>query len=393
MKYRYIYIILIYNFIQIFSLSTKDNKFVKISLTEENLVPTINAQLKNKNFSIILNNNLGHNYISTKNFNLTDFEFNFDSDKIRIKDKIYEAYFYIGPISIFNGNNYMRLADFNSYVIDDKIISSSITIFYLLLELLIDKKDFYLDINNKNYYLGDIPFQSKLYSDIYNNDKFNSMTFYSNETIGVFKQKLKNLYIGNNALLINKFASFTINDYITIFPLSILKNIIRNKYIQELDCNLILLDRRGIYAIKCNKDNINKLPNLYFVFNNNYTFNISFDLLFEDFDDNYKISLIRNKIKYNTLRQNDDDNNNDNEEIIIGYSIIKLFNYTIFSYDKWNVSFFSDKFIISHPPRFLSKYIYFLLYFLLFLLLFTTPCLIYIKLKLKKYLAKKYIIR
>ena len=349
------------------------------------LVPTINAQLKNINFSIILDNNFGHNYISTKNFNLTDFEFTFDNANITIKGKIYQANFYLGTISIFDGKNDIKLVYFHSHVIDDKTISSSITIFYLLLELFINKKEFYLDINNKNCYLGDIPFQSKLYSDIYNNDKFDSLTFYSNETIGVFKQRLKNLYIDNNVLLINKFALFSINDYITTFPLSLLKDIIQNEYIQKLDCNLILLDRRGIYAIKCNKDDLNKLPNLYFVFNNSYTFNISFDLLFEDFDDNYKISLIRNKIKYNTLRQNDDNN----EEIIIGYSIIKLFNYTIFSYDKWSVSFFSDKFISNHPPRFLYKYIYFLLYFLLFLLLLTTPFLIYIKLTLKQSLANK----
>jgi hypothetical protein len=286
----------------------------------------------------------------------------------------------MGTISVFEEKNIMHLENYNSYVIDDKAISSSITLIYLLLQLFINKKDCYLDIKDKNCFLGDIPFQSQIYSDIYNNDKFNRMTVYSDKIGEVFKQKIKNLYLDNKALLTNKFALFTINDYFTITPLSLLNDIIKNTNIRKLDCYLILIDKRGIYSIKCHKDDINKLPDLQFVFNNNHTFNIPFHLQFDNYDDNYKISLIRNKIKYNTLDQNDDDS----EEIIIGYSIIKLFNYTKCSYDDGSASFFSDKFIINHPPILLNENIIFLLYILFFLLLFTTPFLIFIKLKINK---------
>ena len=386
MKYLCIFNIIIYSFIPIFILSAKDYKFIKIEFTEEYLVPTITAQLKKKNFSFILDNNLGLNYISTKDFNLTHINpISNDDKKINIKDKIYVSYLYLGTISIFFEKNIIYLENFNPYVIDDNTISSSITLHYLLMQLYIIKQDFYLDINNKNLYLGDIPFQSELYSNMYNNDKIIKATFYSDNEKFVFNQKLKNLYIDNQVLLINKFALFTINDYFTIVPLSLLNDIIKNKNIQQLDCNLILVDKRGIYAIKCHKDNINKLPNLSFVFHNDYTFNIPFHLLFVDYDDNYKISLIRNKIKKKNLVQKKDDS----EEIIIGYSLIKLFNYTKFTYDEMSMSFFSDKFISNHPPKFLNEYIYVLLYLLFFLLLFTIPFLIYIKLKLKQKLSNK----
>jgi len=386
MKYLCIFNIIIYSFIPIFILSAKDYKFIKIEFTEEYLVPTITAQLKEKNFSFILDNNLGLNYISTKDFNLTHINpISNDDKKINIKDKIYVSYLYLGTISIFFEKNIIYLENFNPYVIDDNKISSSITLHYLLMQLYIIKQDFYLDINNKNLYLGDIPFQSELYSDMYNNDKIIKVTFYSDNEKFVFNQKLKNLYIDNQALLINKFTLFTINDYITIVPLSLLNDIIKNQNIQKLDCNLILIDKRGIYAIKCHKNDINKLPNLNFVFNNDYTFNIPFHLLFVDYDDNYKISLIRNKIKKKNLAQKKDDS----EEIIIGYSLIKLFNYTKFTYDEMSMSFFSDKFISNHPPKFLNEYIYVLLYLLFFLLLFTIPFLIYIKLKLKQKLSNK----
>ena len=63
------------------------------------------------------------------------------------------------------------------------------------------------------------------------------------------------------------------------------------------------------------------LPNIYFVFSNNYTFNIPSNLLFEDYDVDYKASIFRNKLKYENNGFDED------EEIIIGYSLIKYFNY------------------------------------------------------------------
>ena len=164
-------------------------------------------------------------------------------------------------------------------------------------ESFINKKNFYLDINNKKLYLGELPLESEEYSKIYYNDKLIHSSFISNKTKGVFKQKLSNLYLDDNSILLNEFASFSINEYYTMVPFSLLNDIIENKNIQKLDCILHLIDVRGIYAIKCPKNNIYKMPNLYFVFDNNYTFNIPFDLLFEDYDDNYKISLFRNKLK------------------------------------------------------------------------------------------------
>ena len=390
MKYQYIYLFLLYNIITIFPFSTNINKYIKISFTDKDSVPIIRAQLKNKVFLSILDNNLGFNYVSTKNFNLTDIKFNFNNDKINIKDKTYDAYFYIGDIAIFDDNNYIHLDHFNSFIIDDKYIISSITISYLLQglkeESFINKKNFYLDINNKKLYLGELPLESEEYSKIYYNDKLIHSSFISNKTKGVFKQKLSNLYLDDNSILLNEFASFSINEYYTMVPFSLLNDIIENKNIQKLDCILHLIDVRGIYAIKCPKNNIYKMPNLYFVFDNNYTFNIPFDLLFEDYDDNYKISLFRNKLKYN-MNENNNNENKNQEELIIGYSIIKLFNYTIFSYDERKVTFYSDKFISNNPPKFLNKIIIFLLYFLFGLLLIATPYLIYLKLKMKNIIS------
>ena len=84
MKYQYIYLFLLYNIITIFPISTNINKYIKISFTDKDSVPIIRAQLKNKVFLSILDNNLGFNYVSTKNFNLTDIKFNFNNDKINI---------------------------------------------------------------------------------------------------------------------------------------------------------------------------------------------------------------------------------------------------------------------------------------------------------------------
>ena len=386
MRFKYIYLIFIYGLPFIFSFLTKENKFIKISYSEEYLIPTISARIKNKNFQIIIDNNLNFNYITTKGFNLNDINFHINDDQINIKDKTYKAYFYIGDISIFDEKNYIHLENLNSFVIDDKSLFSSITISYLLQqlkeELFINKKMFYLDINNKICYFGEILLDSEEYSKIFYSDRFVHTTFYSNNTKGIFKQELKSLYIENNPIQINKLISFFINEYYIIVPYSLLNEISENKLISKLNCILQLIDQKGIYGIKCHKNDISKLPNLYFVFNNNYTFNIPFQLLFEDYDEDSKISLIRNKLKYNKVEK---ENMDEDEEIIIGYSLIKYLNYSIFSYEDRSVTFYSDKFISDHPPEFLNKIIYFLLCFLVCLLSIATPFLIYIKLKSKYY--------
>ena len=128
------------------------------------------------------------------------------------------------------------------------------------------------------------------------------------------------MFIGNNDIFIKKFVSFYINEYYCIFPYSLLNEIIKVKIFSKLDCKLFLLDQRGIYGIKCHKNEMKDLPNIYFVFSNNYTFNIPSNLLFEDYDVNYKVSIFRNKLKYENNGFDED------EEIIIGYSLIKYFN-------------------------------------------------------------------
>ena len=105
-------------------------------------------------------------------------------------------------------------------------------------------------------------------------------------------------------------------------------------------------------------------------------------MLFEDYDEDSKISLIRNKLKYNKVEK---ENMDEDEEILLGYSLIKYLNYSIFSYEDRSVTFYSDKFISDHPPEFLNKIIYFLLCFLVCLLSIATPFLIYIKLKSEYY--------
>ena len=192
------------------------------------------------------------------------------------------------------------------------------------------------------------------------------------------------MFIDNNCLASNRFVSFYINEYYITISYPLLNEIVNNKIISKIDCKLFLIDQRGIYGIKCPKDNIAQLPYFFFVFKNNYTFNIPMQLLFEDFDDNYQISLFRNKLKYNKLEdENFDDNIDKDEEISIGYCLIKYFNYSIFSYEDRSISFYSDLFIDNHPPKFLNKLIYFLLLFLICLLCISISFLIYVKLKIK----------
>ena len=370
MKYNYFYIILlIHDLSLILSISSNENKFLKISYSGDNLIPTISVKIKDKKIDSILDNNLHFNYISTKNLNLADINFHFNNDKI---------------ISLYDEKNYIHLENFNSFVIDDKNIFSAITVSYLLEQLkeesFINKKIFYLDINNKNCFFGEIPLNSREYSKLNYYDKFKYATFFSNNTKGVFKQEMNELLIDDYSLIKNKLISFCINEYYSTISYTLLNDILKNKIMTKLDCSLTLVDKRGIYGMKCNKNNMEYLPNIYIVFKNNYTFIFPLKLLFDDFDDSYKIFIFRTKLKYNDLNEDDKE---EEEEIIIGYSIMKYFNFSIFSYEERYVTFFSELFINEHPPIFLNKIINPLLYFLMFLLFISLPFLIYTKFKMK----------
>lgn len=85
MKYNYFYIILlIHDLSLILSISSNENKFLKISYSGDNLIPTISVKIKDKKIDSILDNNLHFNYISTKNINLADINFHYNNDKINI---------------------------------------------------------------------------------------------------------------------------------------------------------------------------------------------------------------------------------------------------------------------------------------------------------------------
>ena len=154
------------------------------------------------------------------------------------------------------------------------------------------------------------------------------------------------------------------------------------KRVLSIKDSYVLRNPLALYEVKEQKLDtfIEQLPNIYVVFKNNYTFNIPLKLLFDDFDDNYKVSIFRTKLKYNSLNK---DNKEEDEEIIIGYSIIRYFNYSKFSYEDRYVNFYSDTFISECPPKFLNKLTNILLYLLMFLLFFAIPFLIYIKFKMK----------
>ena len=385
MKFYYFHLFLLIQYLTLnLSFSSKENKSIKISYSGNYLIPTVNIKIEGKNIEAILDNNLHYNYISTKNLDLTNINFHFNNDKININDKNYDAFFYIGDLSIYDEKNYFHLENFNSFVIDDKSIFSTITVSFLLEQLkeqsFINKKNFYIDINNKIFYFGEIPLDSEEYKNLNHNEKYIGSTFYSNNTKGVFKQELNKIFIGNFFIVKNISVSFYINEYYITMPYTLLNDIAKNKIISQFDCNLFLVDQRGIYSIKCHKKYIEQLPNIYFVFKNNYTFNIPLKLLFENYDENYQISTFRTKLKYNNLNK---ENKEENDEIIIGYSIIKYFNYSIFSYEIRYAQFYSDLFINAHPPIFLNKLIDILLYLLIILFFLAIPFQIYIKYKMK----------
>lgn len=382
-KYILLTFILLFNINYILSIIPNETKFIKISFKDKFLIPIIYTLINNKKIETILDNNINFNYLSTKNFNLTDINFNHNTDKINIKDKNYKAYFYIGNISIYDNYNYIQLNNFNSFVIDDKSLFSSITVYYLLQQfnekLLIDKKIFYLDMINKQFIFGELTIDSNEYKQKKFYDKFTHSIFYSNNTNGVFKEKLNSLFIDNNYIQIAKNISFNINEKYSFIPHLIMEEIIKDNKISDLNCSLFFIENEGT-TIKCHKKDINKLPDFYFVFNN-YTIKIPFKLLFENYDNNYRISLIRSKIKV----QNGDntEEGNSDEEWIIGYSIIKIFNYTVFDYEERSISFFSDTLITLRPPKSIKKLTKNILYLLNCLLGFSCFCLVIIRLKIE----------
>jgi hypothetical protein len=366
----------------IFLLIENDLNVIKLSFTDNYSVPIINTQINDIKIETSLDNNLNFNYLSTKNFNLTDIDFHHNSDKIKIKNKKYDAYFYIGNISIYDENNYIKMNNFNSFIIDDKLLLSSITVYYLIQQFmeksLISQKRFYLDIENKLCLFGELNVSSEEYKRKSYYDKFIHSVFYSNNTNGVFKGKLNSIFINNNYIPVLKNISFKINEKYTFISYSTLDLMIQDEKISKLDCSLLFLEKEGT-TIRCPKENINKLPNLFFVYNN-YTFKIPFKLLFEDYDQKYSISLIRSSIKFQNSAE--EAKEEDEEEWVMGYSIIKLFNYTVFDYDERSIGFYSDSLIRLRPPSDRKRLTKSILYLLNFVLGFSSLFLLFVRVKI-----------
>ena len=369
----------------IFLLIENDLNVIKLSFNDNYSVPIINTQINDKKIETSLDNNLNFNYLSTKNFNLTDIDFHHNSDKINIKNKKYDAYFYIGNISIYDENNYIQMNNFNSFIIDDKLLLSSITVYYLIQQFmeksLISQKRFYLDIENKLCLFGELNVSSEEFKRKSYYDKFIHSVFYSNNTNGVFKGKLNSIFINNNYIPVLKNISFKINEQYTFISYSTLELMIQDEKISKLDCNLLFIEKEGT-TIRCPKRNIHKLPNLFFVYNN-YTFKIPFKLLFEDYDQKYSISLIRSSIKFQDSTEEVKEDDSYEEEWVMGYSIIKLFNYTVFDYDERSIGFYSDSLISLRPPNDRKRLTKSILYLLNFVLGFSSLFLFFVRIKIK----------
>ena len=368
----------------IFLLTENNINFIKLSFSDNYSVPIINTQINDKKIETCLDNNLNFNYLSTKNINLTDIDFHYNSDKINIKNKKYDAYFYIGNISIYDENNYIQMNNFNSFIIDDKLLISSITVYYLIQQFieksLITQERFYLDIENKLCLFGELNVGSEEYKRKSYYDKFIHSVFYSNNTNGVFKGKLNSLFINNNYIPVSKNISFKINEIYTFISYSTLELMIQDDQISKFDCSLLFIEKEGT-TIKCPKKNINKLPNLFFV-SNNYTFKIPLKLLFEDYNQNYSISLIRSSIKFQNSAEEVKEEDEYEEEWVIGYSIIKLFNYIVFDYDERSITFYSDSLISLRPPSYRKRLTKNILYLLNFVLGFSSLFLLFVRFKI-----------
>ena len=360
----------------VLSLQPNNAKYIKIPFTDSYSIPTIHLYIKNFQIETILDNNQHFHYISTKNFNLRDINCNMNEEKIIVNNQQYKAYRYLGVISLYDEKDYIELYNVNSYVIDENNILSSVTISYILQQLkdrlYIDRKIFYLDIKNRQCFFGEISNDSPEYKQRFN-DNFTHAMSYSIDTKGVFKDKLYTFYIDNSLFCVNKNITFNINDKYSYVPYTVIKNILKDKEIAVLDCELFLIDKRGSYTIKCHKQDLNQLPPFFFEFNN-YTFSIPFILLFEEYDENYYVSSIRTKIKVQYLEDKEQQQRivkkeeENEDEWIFGYSFLKYFNYTIFDYDQRSVTFYSDSFIRMYPPK-INKKIYNNIFYLINLIL------------------------
>ena len=175
----------------IFSIESNGKKFVKLVFTDKFSVPKINAKFNDIDIDVILDNNLNFNYLTTQSFSLADINYQYNSDIINLKEKIYDAYYFIGDISIYDEKNYFRLNNFNCFIIDDIFITSSITVSYMLKQFkeksIIDKKLFHLDINNKKCLFGELPSNSEEYKRKSYFDKFTHSIFYSKKTKGIYR--------------------------------------------------------------------------------------------------------------------------------------------------------------------------------------------------------------
>ena len=385
---RIMFILLIFLEIEItLSIETNNAKYLKIPFSDEYSIPTIYTYYKDYKIETILDNNLNFNYFSTKNFDLKDLNYQINADKIIINNTEYNAYYYLGAISIYNENDYIKLTNVNSFVIDDKSMLSSIMISYLLNQLkqkgYIEKQIFYLDINHKQCFFGELPKNSEEYKKIFN-DNFTHSNSYSIDTKGIFKDKLYNFYIDNDLFSVDKNISYNINEKYSYIPYSLMTKIIKDKEIQNLDCEIFLIDPRGSHAIKCHKIHLNQLPLFFFVFDN-YTISIPSRLLFEEYDERYYVSTIRTKMNIQYLSdkgENKEENNED--EWIFGYSFLKYFNYTIFNYDERCINFYSDSFIRMYPPKINRKLYKNIFYVLNFILGLSSILLFLIRVQIRK---------
>lgn len=348
-------------------LQLKEINPIQIHFFDDFSVPLINLKINGIQIEAIIDNNLNFNYITTQNFDISDIRYYNNNDSIIIKDKAYLAYYFNGSLSIQFENIYLNINNFFSILINEKFITSSIMISDILQELkrelLIDRQLFYLDLNHKKCFFGQLSIDSKEYKQIHLSNFEHSIS-YSKDTKGIFKEKINKLYIEENCIDIKKNVSFKINEEFTYVPYFMMEEIIKDEKIKNLDCKLSFDNNFG-YAIICNKDVINILPNLYFVFSN-FTFKIPFSLLFEHYDSTSCISSIRNKIKI--INNEEYKKEEYTEEWVIGYSIIKYFNYTLFDYDERSIKFYSDTLIGLEPyknKKEISKNIFYLLSFIL----------------------------
>ena len=152
-------------------LQLKEINPIQIHFFDDFSVPLINLKINGIQIEAIIDNNLNFNYITTQNFDISDIRYYNNNDSIIIKDKAYLAYYFNGSLSIQFENIYLNINNFFSILINEKFITSSIMISDVLQELkrelLIDRQLFYLDLNHKKCFFGQLSRDSKEYKQIY----------------------------------------------------------------------------------------------------------------------------------------------------------------------------------------------------------------------------------